>query len=466
MRATTLLLAALLLSGAVSAQDLPRAAAIDAEMARIAGERSLWPGFEPMSIPLAVFAGQNTYLFRHPAPPEGFAPVPDAQGVHVFSGRHPAIVANTSTEIGGALTATLLLEGPSAAMTPADLAAVALHEAFHVFQRSRYPKWAGNEGDMLLYPVDDARLLGLRRRESEEIRRALGASDTKGAACWAFQAMGHRRERFAAMDAKFSAYERLTELNEGLAAYVQQLASGKTSIDFPDGEFPAAQIRQRAYVVGAAMALLLDRLQPGWQASLESGSVSSLDVALEIAAQAVEPDAVLFVTPYLGTESCSLSPAEVAALDSTARQDAAAVAAGRTERRKEFEDRSGWRVVVVAAEGRPLNLQGFDPLNVLRVDGGLVHTRMLKLGNDEGELEGIDGDGADIEAFTEGAGEHPLFEGVKRVVFSGLPRPDVRKELSEVTFRAPGLEGHFKDATYVVEGFELIVKVAAPTVVP
>ncbi len=447
-----------MLSGAASAQDLPRASAIDREMARIAGERSLWPGFEPMSIPLAVFAGQNTYLFRHPAPPEGFAPVATAQGiqgVQAFAGRHPAIVANTSTEIGGTLTATLLLEGPSAAMTPVDLAAVALHEAFHVFQHGRHPKWAGNEGDMLLYPVDDARLLGLRRRESEEIRRASGASDTKDAACWAFQAMGHRRERFGAMEAKFSAYERMTELNEGLAAYVQQTASGKTSIDFPDGEFPAAQIRQRAYVVGSAMALVLDRLQPGWQAALESGSVAYLDEALEAAAKGLGPSA-----------SCSLTPDEVAALDSTARQDTAVVAAGRTERRKAFEDRSGWRVVIVPAEGRPLMLKGFDPLNVLRVEGGLVHTRMLKLGNDDGELEGIDGDGADIEAFTEGVGAHPLFEGVKRVVFSGLPRPDVRKDGREVTFRAPGLEGHFKDATYSVEGFELIVKVAAPTTNP
>ena len=167
---------AVMLTAALFAAAAPRAAAQDAELAlavareveRIAADRTLWPGFEPLSVPLAVYTGKDSYLIRHPSPPEGFTPLAGAGSeITVYEGRHPAMVANTSMEIGGVMTATLLL-GPGAAERFAlrELAAVAIHEAFHVFQRERHPGWVGNEADMLLYPVDDAGLLTLRRRES------------------------------------------------------------------------------------------------------------------------------------------------------------------------------------------------------------------------------------------------------------------------------------------------------------
>ncbi|MCG8606567.1 hypothetical protein MJD09_16490, partial [bacterium] len=77
------------------------------ELERLASNRLLWPNYDPLSIPLAIFDGSNTYLFRHPNPPEGFQ---KADRASVFSGRHPAVTANTSAEIGGVLSATLLLD--------------------------------------------------------------------------------------------------------------------------------------------------------------------------------------------------------------------------------------------------------------------------------------------------------------------------------------------------------------------
>ena len=64
-------------------------------------------------------------------------------------------------------------------------------------------------------------------------RRALANTENAGAACWARVALSYRRERFAAMDSAFPRYERLTELNEGLAAYVQLRASGRSRRDDP-----------------------------------------------------------------------------------------------------------------------------------------------------------------------------------------------------------------------------------------
>ena len=199
----------------VSAAD-DRALQIAGEVERLARERSLWPGYDPLAIPLAIYDGERTFLFRHPSPPAGFVPLTGSlPAALAHPGRHPAVVSNTSAEIGGAMTATLLADG---ARKPAiALAAVALHEAFHVFQRRRHPGWAGNEGVLLLYPAEDARLLALRRQESAVLRRALAAVDAKQAACWTRHALALRRDRFAATDSAFVQYERRTELNEGLA---------------------------------------------------------------------------------------------------------------------------------------------------------------------------------------------------------------------------------------------------------
>ncbi len=433
-------------------QDSERAFAVEREVRTIAPNHVLWPGFDPLSIPLAVFTGERTYLFRHPAPPEGFKPLPGIPSIFVFQGRHPAVTANTNTEIGGVPTATLLVDRAEPSSTARDRAAVALHEAFHVYQRRQHPDWVGNEGDMLLYPTDDARLLSLRRLESEALRRALAAPDPRVMRCWARQAMAHRRERFAAMEPAFSSYERLTELNEGLAAYIQLMAAGKKTLEIPAEEFRPAQVRARVYAIGPALALLLDRLRTGWQESIEMGEVRFLDEALEAAAGPA------------GTEPpvCSWTPAEVAGIESTAKKDTASVAADRASRRKAFDTRGGWRVIVEAADGQPLWPQGFDPLNVERVDGGLLHTRFLKLGNDDGELQAIDEAGADVEAFTEGVGPHPIFNGVRRFAVAGLAKPEVATEGGQVTIHGPGFTATFRNASARVNGTEVVVHLAAP----
>lgn len=435
------------------AQETERAIAVEREVQRLAGERVFWPGWEPLSIPLAVFTGEKTYLFRHPSPPAGFSRLEGAgANVFVMDGRHPEVTSNTSVDIGGTATATLIADGPRD-RSANELAAVALHEAFHVYQRSRHPGWAGNEADIFRYPTDNARLLGLRRLESAALRRALGAADTKGAACWTRTALGFRRERFAGMDPAFPTYERLTELNEGLATYIQNLARGRTTIEIPAAGFPAAEFRARIYAVGPALAFLLDRLRPGWQAALETDDKQVLDQMLEAAVSGEPPK---------GAAPCALGADEVAEIQRTAQADAAAVITARGERRKAFDARPGWRVVIQAAEGQPLWPQGFDPMNVESVEGGVLHTRLLKLGNDAGELQAIDEAGVDVEALTEGAGAHPLFNGVRRVVATGFAKPEIRTEGEQVIVSTPGFKAQFKKASVQVNGSEVLVRLEPP----
>jgi uncharacterized Zn-finger protein len=107
--------------------------------------------------------------------------------------------------------------------------------------------------------------------------------------------------------------------------------------------------------------------------------------------------------------------------------------------RKDFDTREGWRVEIIAASGKPLWPQGFDPLNVERVDGGLLHTRFLKLGNEACTMTAIDEEGVNIDALTEAVGPHPLFNGVRRVVIAGLAEPHVTHDTSRVSIAMSGL---------------------------
>jgi hypothetical protein len=399
---------------------------------RLAASRTFWPGFDPLVIPLAIYDGTSTWLFRHPARPADFqgSPISSIRS-DVREGRHPAVIANSSADIGGVTTATLVADGTRGRLTSSELAAVALHEAFHVFQRKQHPTWQANEGDLLLYPVEDAKLLALRRLETETLRRALATTDLARAACLGRLMMSYRTQRFGAMDSAFVAYERGTELNEGLAAYIQLLALGRTTVDIPRQGFAPGDVRLRSYTIGPAIAFLLDRIRPRWQYSLEAHDRQKLDEVLagSLVGAAKSPNG-----------GCALPAAEVAAITEQAQRHAADVVTSRTARRKAFDARTGWRVIILAAEGKPLWPQGFDPLNIERVSDGLLHTRFIALGNETCKATAIDEDGVDIEAFTEGFGPHPLFNGIRRAVIAGLGKPVVTPNGDRVTIVTSGLQ--------------------------
>ncbi len=406
-----------------------------------AAEEALWPGFDPLVVPLAVFDGAKTFLFRHPAPPSGFTPVAGASpGTWSWEGRHEAVTANTNSEIGGVATATLMVDRAEPGRSFRNLAAVAIHEAFHVYQRAHHPDWIGNEVDLFVYPTDAADLLALRRLETEALRRALAVDDEVGAACWARRALALRAERYAQMDSAFAAYERGTELNEGLATYVEMRAVGRRAVDWPEAEFGPAEVRRRAYSTGAALALLLDRFQPDWSAAFEADDHQTLDEAL---------------TTALGMESaCTFDSDVVAGAEQKASLDVAELAGERERRLAAFEEKPGWRVVVEADGSEPLWPQGFDPLNVERAGAGrVVHTRYLQLGNAAGQLEVLN-----AEALTDGAGPHPLFQGVRRVELTGLVEPEVSEAEGKVSVRAPGLTLEFTGASVTRTGEMIAVR--------
>jgi hypothetical protein len=416
----------------------PRAVEVLREFARMASQ-PLWPGFEPHKTAVELYDGTDTYLFHHPRPPGGFTPVAGAADTSVFPGQHDSVRANTGIELNGAPTATADISKSKA--TVREQAALLIHETFHVYQKQAHPKWAANEGELFLYPFDDAEALALRRLESQALVRALAARQDREVRCWSEGAMRLRAERFQRMPAGAAGYERGVELNEGLAQYVEYKAARKPAA-LSSQDFPAELIRQRGYASGQALALLLDRFTgKRWR---EQGDVP-LDERLNqyFVRDPQQPKA----------RYCVPGPAQQEKERLRARQESERLVATRAQRKQEFRAAPGWRLEVVAGK-EPLWPQGFDPWNVQSLgDNNVLHTRWMKVGNQSGELEALD-----HASLTEGVGPHPLFNGAHRFIVTGLAPISLNEKDGKVTIETSGVKGTFSGASVTTEGQRVVVR--------
>ncbi len=406
-------------------------------------ERRLWPGFDLRQVPIAIFDGKRTYLFRHPAPPAEFASISGTEGLRVTDGQYSQVRANTSMEIGGVLTATYLA---TADTRPAMSAAVIAHEGFHVYQRQHYPGWQTNEMNLFTYPSDDANNLGHARIEAMLLERAVGLKDLTEAACWASAAMKRRAQRFAVLAADAADYERGAELVEGTASLVQQRAGDKTQPSISASGFAADATRKRAYASGRMIGLLLDRLDPGWEQRLNATKVPVLG---EILTRAL---------PNAGGD-CTISANKEAAQMQAAAGDVAAFAARREAVRREFDEAPGWTVLFRIPEGSALQPQGFDPMNVVRLNPrDVLHTRWLKTGAPGAVIEVLN-----RKALTQAAGDHPLFSGFREIKITGLPaEPIVTPKNGGIDLEADGLKAALAKAIVQRSNQTITIIINAP----
>lgn len=381
-----------------------------------------WPGFDPRSVPIALYDDGQTYLVRHPSPPEEFSRMRGVDGGAVAGFVLADARANTDIELAGVRTAVIAF--PRDGFDPVESAALAMHEAFHAHQTIHHPTWTANEVDLFTYPTRSAALLEMRRLEGGALRRAITAPDSVRELCWAQEFLRLRGRRFARLDDASAAYERHNELREGLARYIEARAAGRTEVALPADGFPPELVRDRAYATGHAIAVLLDRLAPRWKDSLlASGDEASLDGRLAVAIGGVD------VRP------CRASPDEAARARALARSDSADLERRDARARADFDDAAGWRIEI-EADGAPLSPERFDPLNVRVLDRRhVLHARWLRVAG-----EGVSAEVLERTAMTRGLEGHPLFAGLDRLWITGLREPAITTSGDTTRITGDGVE--------------------------
>jgi hypothetical protein len=319
-------------------------------------EPSLWPGFFPREIPAAVFDGAQTFIFGFGRPPEGFAPVPGRPDVFVYPGQHSAVLANRRVRIEGTWVATAIPgHGPFGnhrSKTLADIAAVVLHEKFHVFQAVRHPAWRPNDLVLLTYPLDSPEVLARRRLELEAFRRAAAAAFLEEAAAWAKTGLDMRRTRLARLSPAEARYEREIALLEGLAQYIEHRAAERVGPDDAlEDDLAPRGIRLLGYVEGCWIGLLLDRFDPAWKEHLEADDRGGLEDLLGNALMGV------------GGRPAEFTPAELVEAEALASMAVEARADERRRAERDFFTKLGYRIELRPAGGT-VRFEMFDPFSI------------------------------------------------------------------------------------------------------
>jgi len=422
-----------------------------------AGAGRVWPGFDPSAWPVALFDGNQTILLRHPNPPGEFAPMPDRAGVLRMPGRHPAVVSNSTREIAGVRTATVVAT-PDRSVESTMLASI--EEVFHVFFLGRHANVRPNEMVRYGYPVKAERNLALLLAEDEALARALEAGSAQQAATWVAAALRIRRERVSGLGGDVRAFETALEMMEGTANYVARVAvgeaAGATAARLREPR-AADGIRWRFYDSGAAVCLLLDRFEPGWKTRIDAEPEVTIADLLDSA------------VARSGEAPAAFTAEEISGFETAVSAAIAELSARQSRLREELLGRGGFRVLVeVAAGAAPLLFRQFDPINLLVLDSGeVVHARSFTLAGPEGTIELANprfarGSYAGTVAMTVAAGHHPLGEGIRRVTIVGLTAaPRVEERDGVLTVEAEGLRMSLRGTEARTEGETVLIRLGS-----
>lgn len=354
---------------------------------------SIWPGFRPDTIPVIYVVGQEGLLLLgwRGAAPEGFRALAGGHG-GLWQATAARGAASTGTELGGRPAAQVVVSEQSIA----DLVGLTTHEAFHVFETaSRKPGRLFGQGEnsflVSSYPVFDPSNEAETALEGRVLAAALNARTPAARRALARQFLAVRESRQRALAPDLQAFEKLAELNEGLAEYtlLRSVQLAARFVDFPDRagadriraekivaldkltESVTLSIRLRYYATGPAIGSLLDRIEgPAWKARLVNQNVSLQDGLA---------DAV----GYRASERALRRQAESTFVMARLRAAADSGVAGlRAFRRVQVDSvlAAPGVLLSVSMEGRAIGMCGIDPQNLLQVEPGvLLHTRWVRL---------------------------------------------------------------------------------------
>lgn len=407
-------------------------------------DHPLWPTFRPTEIPVLVFDSINTWLFFSKDPPEGFTAVEQHPGVFLFKGQHPLVRGNSMVRMGDRWTATSVFSSHARRTgeqyTLQDLAGIIIHEQFHVFIREQHPRWRQNDGVLLLYPAETPEALLLRRSEKEAFRRAVVSVNPIVLTGWVREAMNYREQRLAGVHLVFATYEKELQRTEGLSDYIERVARGLDPLNasnITNGIAPAG-VRDLGYVEGRWIAMILDKLDPGWKLLLEANDSLYLEDILKKAIEDL-PDGL-----------ATFSASELDQLQSEANMDFIRWQEKKQQEMKQFNELPGFRVDINASS-KPLSIRIFEPLEIeILEDGSVYHRLIFSAGNGAGSLRVMNH--PCITGF-----DHSL--GVTRVLIHGLEKePEINEAVKTVKLKEGGSTVELKYTRVTKSGWSCIVE--------
>jgi hypothetical protein len=278
---------------------------------------SIWPGFSEAEIPLILYNEGYAFLIGHPSPPPAWTPVDgdsfqektyyrrEGTGFQAFAvlvGELWAASLDTLGYMNRSMREQLRENIPPEKLTPVMLktmevtpayhAVALLHEAFHAFQalqdRDRFQHAQKMYALEKLYPFKDEAFKSLWDAEGNWLASALREQDGAKRLEMIGRFLDVRAERRskASLAEDLVIFERELEWLEGSAKYVEmqfavlasagQEAAGSKAYRIVRNRLQAdfsyrikklggLQGDLRFYLSGAAQAMVLDKVYPGWK---------------------------------------------------------------------------------------------------------------------------------------------------------------------------------------------------------
>lgn len=401
----------------------------------------LWPGFKPGEIPTAIFDGINTYLFKHPSPPEEFMVLKEREDTCLFDGQHSQVRGNSRVQLNGIWTATSVLRTHSRLTgekySMQSLAGIIIHEQFHVFQKLKHTDWRPNDGYLFNYPLDTPDMLALRRMETEAIRRAVVAQSHKEVYGWVREAFKWRDKRYPLLDDVLIQYEGELQRFEGLAEYIEYKSGSRDLTRIPvDPGFAPGAIRHLGYLLGRWSAVILDRLEPNWKEIMESGEAEYLHEILKTTVSSTD-------------HTCGFSDEEQESFLQKAKEDVENRGQTVQRLRKEFGSQPGYRIEFVSPK-TPLGvLMFFANRTEALSQRELLHSFLLMLRNENGSLSV-----RDLMSIT----ENDSSIGVVKLTVAGIiEKPVIENIEGKIKVTAKGFQAEFNKAE--VEECQNLIKI-------
>lgn len=275
----------------------------------------VWPGLSRLDIPLVLYNERYEFLVGEANPASAWEAVAgdNFQGVPYF--RRPAenpqsFAVAVGTRWAGSIASLELMNNQIPFRLSREFHVVlALHEVFHAFQAALAPQCFARAMSLYKseerYPYQDPQFSSAWNSEGEALADALMTTEEVAISGLVKRFLGAREARRTqvALNPELISYERELEWLEGLAKYAEvqfyRLAASRANeaayANYRSGHpfWPAdlARLRRnlggqkgdlRFYLSGAAQAMLLDRLSPGWKANA-FGEKSNLEDFLRAA---------------------------------------------------------------------------------------------------------------------------------------------------------------------------------------